>query len=136
MKISVNEKCPCGSGDKYKKCCQKFHKGALPKTALLLMKSRYSAYAVGNVEYIIKTTDKNNSDYKEDSKLWAKEIESFCTNTQFLSLNIIDFIDGDAEAYVTFKANLKIAKDDASFVEKSRFLKHDGRWYYHSAKIT
>ena len=29
-KYSVNDKCPCGSNIKYKKCCQAFHKGKLP----------------------------------------------------------------------------------------------------------
>ncbi len=52
-KPSPNLPCPCGSGLKYKKCCQKYHKGALPSTALLLMKSRYSAYALGLADYIM-----------------------------------------------------------------------------------
>ena len=55
MKISKNSKCPCGSGKKYKECCYKYHKGANPPNALLLMKSRYSAYAAGDAKYIIKT---------------------------------------------------------------------------------
>ena len=136
MKISVNEKCPCGSGFKYKKCCLLLHKGKKASNALELMKSRYAAYVACEIEYIIKTTDKNNIDYKEDTKLWREEINSFCKNTEFVSLDIINFIDADKEATVTFKANLKIAGDDASFIEESKFNKIDGMWFYHSAKIS
>jgi len=56
MKISKNTKCPCGSGKKYKDCCFRWHKITNAPNALLLMKSRFTAYAVGNAEYIIKTT--------------------------------------------------------------------------------
>ncbi|MEA2050584.1 MAG: YchJ family metal-binding protein, partial [Campylobacterota bacterium] len=55
MKLSLNSKCPCGSGNKYKKCCQPFHKGILPQTALQLMRSRYCAFSITNYKYIIKT---------------------------------------------------------------------------------
>jgi SEC-C motif-containing protein len=41
MKFSINNPCPCGSGVKYKKCCAKYHKGLVAKTALELMKSRF-----------------------------------------------------------------------------------------------
>ena len=56
MKFSPNNPCPCGSGKKYKKCCQIYHKGKIAKSALELMKSRYSAFAVGDIDYIIKTS--------------------------------------------------------------------------------
>jgi len=46
-KPKPNTPCPCGSGRKYKKCCQPYHRGAKPDNALTLMKSRYAAYALG-----------------------------------------------------------------------------------------
>jgi len=55
-KISINSLCPCGSKIKYKKCCGKYHKGLVAKTALELMKSRYTAFAIGEINYIIKTS--------------------------------------------------------------------------------
>lgn len=36
--------CPCCSGFNYGKCCHVFHKGLTPKSALDLMRSRYTAY--------------------------------------------------------------------------------------------
>jgi len=64
MKITQNSKCPCKSGQKYKKCCKTFHDGEFPKTALLLMKSRFSAYAIGLSDYIIETTYKTHENFK------------------------------------------------------------------------
>lgn len=125
-KFSPNFPCPCGSGQKYKKCCAPYHKGAIPKNALLLMKSRYSAYAVGNSGYIIKTTHPNNSDYTEDTKAWKRSIDLFCQKTQFQGLKILEWIDGEEEAFVTFKALLS----SGALTEKSRFLKVDKRWLY------
>ncbi len=130
-KLSPNAPCPCGSGKKYKKCCQVFHKGAYPKNALLLMKSRYSAYVVGNSRYIIDTTHKDNIDYSEDRAKWISEIDSFSKNTEFLGLEILEFIDGKSEASVTFRATFS----NGVMVEKSHFLYDGKRWLYHSGEF-
>lgn len=125
-KFSPNEFCPCGSKKKYKKCCSIYHKGALPPTALLLMKSRYCAYAAGDSSYIIKTTHPDNPDYTTNIKSWEESILNFSKQTKFLGLEIIDFIDGEEEAFVTFNARLS----SGNLKEKSRFLKLHGRWLY------
>jgi SEC-C motif-containing protein len=125
-KIGPNHSCPCGSGNKYKKCCQPYHKGAQPKDALTLMKSRYSAYAANQSDYIIQTTHPDNTDYSMDIRLWRDGIELFCQDTDFLGLEIHKFIDGDSEAFVTFCAML----DSGDMVEKSHFIKLKGRWLY------
>ena len=56
--MNINKKqssCPCCSG-KSAICCQKYHKGLTPENALVLMRSRYSAYALGVGDYLIETT--------------------------------------------------------------------------------
>lgn len=130
-KLSPNAPCPCGSTQKYKKCCAIYHKGALPKNALLLMKSRYSAYAAGDSKYIIKTTHPNNSDYTDDIKSWKQSINAFSKQTEFLELEILEFIDGEEEAFVSFKAKLS----SGEMLEKSRFLKLENRWLYESGVV-
>jgi SEC-C motif-containing protein len=119
--VGVNDKCPCGSGLKYKKCCKTYHDGRVAKTALLLMKSRYSAYALGNAKYI-----QNSAENQDD----IESIKEFSKNTTFKKLDILNFEDGENEAFVTFRATLFNQTIDISFTEKSRFLKKDGRWYY------
>ncbi|QOR61518.1 YchJ family protein [Sulfurovum sp. ST-21] len=131
-KPSPNLPCPCGSGFKYKKCCQKYHKGALPATALLLMKSRYCAYALGLADYIIDTTHPDNDDFTDDTVRWREEILAFSRGTLFLSLSIITFSETESEAYVTFEAKLS----SGLLREKSRFLKEKGKWLYYDGDFT
>ena len=136
MRVSVNDFCPCGSTKKYKKCCKTFHDNiSIPKTALELMKSRYCAYAVSNANYIISTSHEKNIDFSTDLNSWQKDILSFCTNTKFERLEIIDFIEYEIESFVTFKAYLFQNNQDVSFVEKSRFLKENDKWFYVDGKF-
>lgn len=136
MKFSVNDSCPCGSTKKYKKCCKTFHdKIAFPKTALELMKSRYSAYSTSNAKYIIETTHKDNPDFTDNIKEWENDILIFCNNTKFIGLEILEFIDDENESFVKFKANIIQKENDVSFIEKSRFLKVDGKWLYVDGKF-
>jgi len=131
QKITSNTPCPCGSKIKYKKCCAIYHKGAVPKTALLLMRSRYSAYATYNSAYIVKTTHCDNVDYTLDTKAWKESINDFSKTTDFLALEIVAFTDGEEEAFVTFKAKLS----SGNMLEKSRFLKLNGFWLYESGEV-
>ena len=131
MKFSPNDICPYGYLKKYKKCCKPFHdKITFPKTALELMKSRFSAFAVLIADYIIFTTHENNSDYISDLKSWNQDIMNFSKNTRFERLEILDFIEGEVESFVTFKATLFQDNTDISFIEKSRFLKVEDKWLY------
>ena len=48
--------CPCGSSQLYAQCCGRFHSGAAAApTAETLMRSRYSAYARRDADYILRT---------------------------------------------------------------------------------
>jgi SEC-C motif-containing protein len=95
------------------------------------MRSRYSAYALKNAKYIISTTHPNNPDFTDNTKQWMEDILEFCNNTVFIGLSIMEFCDGENEAFVIFKASL----GDTQFVEKSRFLNENGKWLYESGKF-
>ena len=52
----MDANCPCGSGRAYVACCGAFHSGSTAApTALELMRSRYSAFAVGDAGYLLAT---------------------------------------------------------------------------------
>ncbi|HIP46462.1 MAG TPA: zinc chelation protein SecC [Campylobacterales bacterium] len=131
MKISVNNPCPCGSLTKYKLCCQKYHKGAKAKDALTLMKSRYSAYVHGDAKYIIKTTHPENPEFQEDTKVWQKSIENFCSENSFLGLEILSYEVQDEYSYVVFIASF----GDRQLYEKSRFVLNGDTWLYIDGEI-
>ncbi len=108
----------------------------MAETALKLMRSRYSAFALKLPDYIISTTHPDNPQYSKDTASWRSSILMFCNEVHFDDLKIIEFIDGKDEAFVTFFAQLRQGEADASFQEKSRFLKIDGRWFYHSGQTS
>ncbi len=135
MKISGNSFCPCGSLKKYKNCCRIFHYGENPQNALELMKSRYSAFVAHDSSYIIKTTHKENPEYTSDIQAWEDSITEFSSHTDFKNLEIIDFNEENELAFVTFKATIFQGAIDVSFTEKSKFLKIDDVWLYHSGEF-
>jgi SEC-C motif-containing protein len=130
--MSTFQSCSCHSGKLYKECCEPYHLGIkLPESSLLLMRSRYSAYALQLADYIMDTTHPKNSGFQKDRKKWAAEILLFCKKTIFRDLKIEDFgeIKKDWE-FVTFTAFLEQSGQDVSFREKSLFEKIEGRWLY------
>lgn len=135
MAFNEHSSCPCGSKKTYLNCCKIFHDGKNPSNALELMKSRFTAFAVGNIDYIINTTHENNIEYSRDKSKWRDDIQDVVNSTDFNSLEIVEFIDGEEEAYVTFKLGLKQKGLDTSFTEKSKFLKIDGKWLYRSGEF-
>lgn len=126
----MKKKCPCCSGSEYELCCEPFHKGQLPKHALQLMRSRYSAYALDLPDYIMSTTHPKNSQYSENKPLWKLHITYFSQNTAFHKLDILDVKENENTATVTFTAHLSQNSQDASFTEMSNFEKINNQWLY------
>ena len=124
---SIFMKCPCHSGKNYDLCCGPYHKNQkLPETALHLMRSRYSAYALDLADYIIKSTHPNSPLFEKNRSDWIASIHEFSRTTQFQGLRI-EFSD---ETHVTFYAILNTLGKDTSFREKSLFEKSGDLWCY------
>ena len=122
-------RCRCQSGKTYRRCCQRWHEGTPAPTPEALMRSRYAAYALRLVDYIIATTDPDGPEAKSDTTAWRTEIEAFCRRTRFEGLKI----EATGDDWVQFYAQLRSQDRDTSFRERSRFTQSDGRWRYHSA---
>jgi len=122
--------CPCHSNKPYEACCASYHRGAKAPNALVLMRSRYSAYAMSHIDYILKTTHPKNQDYAVPIQERKAQIEAFCTQTKFEGLTIISFEEHESAAYVTFRAQLSQEGRDTSFTEKSQFAKINNSWHY------
>ena len=122
--------CPCGSGKIYEECCKKYIEGILaPPTAEILMRSRYTAYTLGAVDYIIETHDPETvSDVERESILaWSK-------SSEWKGLEIVKTKSGkvrDKKGTVEFKAHYINSEKSHVHHEKSQFIKIKGRWYYH-----
>lgn len=135
MKWGPNQPCPCGRGAKYKRCCLPLHRGRPAPDPESLMRSRFAAYAAGEVEYVLATTHPVGPMGRIDQGAWEAEVRDFCRRTDFVGLEILDAGESGDTGWVRFRAHLLQAGQDASFVEHSHFVRRDGRWFYHSAGL-
>jgi SEC-C motif domain protein len=123
------ELCPCGSGDSFSNCCEPFINGSKnPPTAEKLMRSRYSAFHEGALDYIFNTHHKSTRDEldMEGIKTWAIESE-------WLGLKIHETEKGgekDNEGKVEFSCLFNFQGKNQTHHELSTFIKEDGKWYF------
>lgn len=120
--------CPCCSGKLYEECCKPYHsKKEFAPTAEKLMRSRYSAFAIPNGDYLWGTTlpSKRKFHNKIDLETWGKE--NLWTKLEILK---------SEEKEVEFKAHFtdKFGKEQIHH-ELSTFKKIDKKWYYVSGKF-
>ncbi len=130
MKIYPTAPCPCHSGTPYKACCQPFHKGKKASKPVQVMRSRYSAYALSLVGYIIKTTHPSSPFREDDVRQWRKRLQAYCARTQYVGLQILGEETSGDTATVTFRAMIIDDGRDGSFTEKSAFERVRGYWLY------
>lgn len=119
----------------YDNCCKLFHDGIIPENALLLMRSRYSAYVLDIPDYIIATTHPASPQYSENKFSWKRNISQFSRSSSFHKLEILDFKENKASATVTFTAYLSQESHDATFTERSYFEKINNRWLYRGGQL-
>jgi len=125
----MNQKmCPCGSKKPTKYCCAMYLSGKKkPETAEKLMRSRYTAFALGNINYLIATLhpdQRKPDDYQE----LTKNIQ----HTNWLGLTIINTHQGkknDTRGIVEFEAIYQ-TNEPGQLHERSRFIKIAGEWFY------
>jgi SEC-C motif domain protein len=127
---SPNQKCPCHSGKKYKRCCRPYHGGDAAPTPEALMRSRYAAYALGLADYVIDTTAASGPRARADRAVWTEEVLDFGRRTAFVGLVILGAGGEGDEGWVHFRAVLSEGGADVSFEERSGFVRTAGRWLY------
>lgn len=97
--------CPCGSGELYKDCCKRYHDGEAPETAEALMRSRYTAYSKGLVDYVVDTTHPENPLAKQVDGQLRKDVKATTEKITWDKLVVLKTEPGadDSEAFVTFQ---------------------------------
>ena len=125
----MNQKeCPCGSGKTYENCCEIAHKNILNvTTAKALMRSRYSAFVMKDADYLIKTWHPSCQ-----AQQFRAELEKGFSQTEWLGLTLFASDEGRApnEGFVSFVARFNDNNRPGAIIERSRFLKENGQWYY------
>jgi SEC-C motif-containing protein len=130
------ELCPCGSGDVYAGCCEPLIRGERDaETAEALMRSRYSAYAKVEIDYLYQTThlSQRSKFNHEESAAWSKK-------AQWISLEVLRTEKGgpDEDAgIVEFVARYREKERLVNHHEIAEFVREEGGWRFkdgHSPK--
>lgn len=124
MNIPETTPCPCGNSPNYQSCCNPYlERGKLPPTAEVLMRSRYSAFALGNASYIRRS-------WHPDTVPKELDIETSATWCGMEILATKGGEENDDKGIVEFKAHYISHGKSFTLHEISRFTKERGRWYY------
>ena len=130
MSGSAKASCCCGSGYSYAECCMPLHQGlAKASTALALMRSRYSAYALGLNAYIVDTQRLKSQDNRRQKVRAPHEPLCVWTKLEIIKASqpLPPLFD---KATVEFKAHYQVGAQLGLIHEKSTFKKIAGRWFY------
>lgn len=121
--LAAHADCPCGSGQTYANCCGRWHAGytdgAPAPTPEALMRSRYSAYVFGLIDYLLATWHPSTS----PGELVLPPVKWLGLDVRYAQAK------GDA-GVVEFVARLRENGRGVRLHEVSRFVRKDGRWLY------
>jgi SEC-C motif domain protein len=123
--------CPCGSNKKYNTCCEPYIIGKkIPSSPEQLMRSRYSAYTLANVNYIKKTmSGKAAIGFNEsNAKEWASRVS-------WIGLSVNNtYNDTSTKGFVDFSAKFIDDGKLQAIEELSEFILENGKWFYVDGK--
>ncbi|MBE08671.1 MAG: hypothetical protein CMM35_00045 [Rhodospirillaceae bacterium] len=118
--------CPCGSGAVIEVCCGPIVDGkVLALTAEALMRSRYTAFVLGDLVHIERT-------YAQEKRELGKT-SSFERDIEWVKLEILDKVGGGKEAatgIVEFAAHYQLNGRKGVHHERSNFRRDRGCWVY------
>jgi SEC-C motif-containing protein len=122
--------CPCGSGRSLEDCCAPIVAGTPAPTPEALMRSRYTAFVLGELDHVERT---HAPEIRDDFN--RAEAERSAAECEWLGLEIKQATEDGDEGTVEFVARFK--RGGQTFVqhELSRFGRRDGRWLYLSGEI-
>jgi SEC-C motif-containing protein len=117
--FSAQMPCPCGSDKPYADCCGPYHDGEPAPTPEALMRSRYSAYVLGHLEYLLATWHPSTA---------PGELE--LSPIKWLSLEVRHAESSADAGVVEFVALYRVNGKAERMHETSRFVREGGRWFY------
>jgi SEC-C motif-containing protein len=123
--------CPCNPDKEYQSCCAPYIEGKeSPETAEALMRSRYTAFVMADINYLLNSHHPSTRPTKQ-----RKEILKWTKSLRWIKLDILHTEEGNEtaqEGKVEFKAFHEENGRIACIHEKSFFVKVQNKWFYHS----
>jgi len=118
--------CPCGTGKAWSDCCGPYllrQKNAPNPEAL--MRSRYTAYSVNDLDYIERTMKSPALDhFDRDDK--SREAQTIC----WTHLEVLNTAGNATRGFVEFRAHYCMGNKNYVLHEKSEFRFEEGEWFY------
>jgi SEC-C motif-containing protein len=120
--------CPWGGHGRhlaYAKCCRPYVEGGIPAPdAERLMRSRYTAYVLGNTDYLLASWHASTRPARDTFELGD-------AGAKWLGLTVHSHAQQDeTHAQVYFTARYREAGRGHRMTERSNFVLEDGRWFY------
>jgi SEC-C motif-containing protein len=123
-------RCPCGSGASYPDCCEPLHDNRMSAaTCEQLMRSRYSAYALGRLDHVFRT-------WHPRTRPERIEPAPGLTWTGLSVGRTEAGLPGDDTGVVEFEARYDTPTGPEVLRERSRFTRRAGRWFYLDGDVT
>ena len=126
--------CPCSSNKELAVCCHPYISGQIPApTAEALMRARYSAFTMGNLDYVEQTIT------EEASQSFNRvDMERSLPGTEWLGIEVTGTtagLESDDTGTVNFVFQYRYGGREFRQVEIASFLKVEGAWLYHDSEI-
>ncbi|MEB2312482.1 MAG: YchJ family protein [Sorangiineae bacterium] len=121
--------CVCGKGESNESCCLPVIRGERKAaTAEELMRARYAAYALGEIDFVIDSHDPDRVGEvdRDNTEMWSKQ-------STWLGLEIVSTEQGGPEddtGVVEFVARFKMKGVTVPHHERAEFRRHNGRWVF------
>ena len=136
--LAAHTPCPCASDQTYVKCCGPFHRAMARESAIdgslsepldaptpeVLMRARYSAYALGLIEYLLATWHPSTS---------PGELE--LSPVKWLGLEVKEHQSSGDAGVVEFVARYRVDGRAHRMHEISRFVREQGKWFYIDGQV-
>ncbi len=114
--------CPCGAGATYEACCRRLHRReAEAQTPEQLMRSRYAAYVLGDLDHVFRTWHPRTRPLDPSAD----------PAVRWTGLEVLDATGDEVE----FVASYERAGEPGRLHERSRFEQRRGRWVYVDGEI-
>jgi len=119
----ITTTCPCGWGEPFEACCGRYLAGTDAPTAEALMRSRFTAFAVGDAQYLLHSwhADTRPDTLELDDDLEWKRLVVLATEqgSPFDDDGVVEF-----EAYYRQNGRRGVQH------ERSTFTRVERRWVY------
>lgn len=121
--VADDAACPCGSGARFDGCCAPVLRGAPATTAERLMRSRYTAFVVGDDRHLAGT-------WHPGTRPAVVDLDPHLRWTGLEILATTAGGPGDRRGTVEFRAGWRDGRESGVLHEASRFVFQSDRWWY------